>query len=198
MAASGCVGLWPRARQPIWGGGSRLRRRPSAQSARWARGQRRQKSGRENLGASAPWKSAGLCGWTSPCRVSRLPAPFAATLGRQGACGRVMCFINSIQRPRSRLRRPPGPAPPARASPAGCRPRIQRGRTGRTTPGRETSWLFFPLAPPETLSRPSCACAPADSEGPPAAWHTWGSRPRIFMPESRKTQVSCREQRSVP
>ncbi|CAI9167974.1 unnamed protein product [Rangifer tarandus platyrhynchus] len=39
------------------GRGSRLRRRPSARSARWARGQRRQKPGRENLGASAPWKS---------------------------------------------------------------------------------------------------------------------------------------------
>lgn len=37
---------------------SRLRRRPSAQSARWARGQRRQKPGCENLGASAPWKSS--------------------------------------------------------------------------------------------------------------------------------------------
>lgn len=40
------------------GRGSRLRRRPSAQSARWARGQRRQKPGRENLGASAPWRSS--------------------------------------------------------------------------------------------------------------------------------------------
>lgn len=42
-----------------------------------------------------------------------------------------MCFINSIQTPRSRFRPSPGPFPPAPASPAGCRPRIQRGWTGR-------------------------------------------------------------------
>lgn len=41
-----------------------------------------------------------------------------------------MCFINSIQTPRSRFRPPPGPFPPAQASPAGCSRRIQRGQTG--------------------------------------------------------------------
>lgn len=135
MAESGRGGSWPWARQPVSGRVSPLGRprwRPSAQSARWARGQRCQKLGHKNLSGSPPWKSSVVLSGFPPCTVSWFPAELFANVEREkiGEC----CALTPIQNPRSIFRPPPGPSAPAQALPARCSPRIQRGWTRSNNP----------------------------------------------------------------
>ena len=157
MAASGCGELWPRARQPIWGGWSAFAGDllPRVRDGRGDKGAR-SRAARTSV-PKHPGKVRWLCGWISFCSISRFPAPFPTILladVEREETGE-WCALLTPSKPLgqdSALPQAPfhPPKPPL--------PAVAHASSGDglavTTPQRETSWLFFPLAPPETLSRP--------------------------------------------
>ena len=118
MAASGCVGLWPRARQPIWGGGAAFAGElpPRARGGRGDKGARN-RAARASVpqhpgkvrGSVAGLPLAGLAGSPPP-----LP-PLLADKERAGGLCALLTPSNALgqdsARPQAPLH-PPGPPLP--------------------------------------------------------------------------------------